>query len=126
MRWHFWGGVICCHKTRRDQVALFGIVSASGVITCSFIVHFHKAPSERLVRQLFYNMILSIKKVQVTSRFENAVVFHKMFLFSDCQKASVLEVCVLQTSAVQCGSRPSNTVGLWCMRLQQKDHNIGK
>ena len=59
---------------RREQVALLGF-SASGVITCSFIVHLHRAPSERLVHYLFYNIILSIKKVQVISRFEN-VVFH--------------------------------------------------
>ena len=59
---------------RREQVALFGF-SASDVITCSFIVHFHRAPSERLVHYLFYNIILSIKKVQVISRFEN-VGFH--------------------------------------------------
>ena len=75
---HFWSGVI----SRRDQVALFGIVSTSGVITCSFIVHFHRAPSERLVHQLFYNMILSIEKV---SRFVK-VVFIKWFVFwlSEC------------------------------------------
>ena len=57
---------------RREQVALFGI-SASGVITCSFIVHFHRAPSERLVHYFFYNIILGIKKVQVISLFENVV-----------------------------------------------------
>ena len=59
---------------RREQAALFGI-SASVVITCSFVVHFQRAPSERLVHFLFYNIILTIKKVQVISRFEN-VVFH--------------------------------------------------
>ena len=82
MRWHFWGGMICCHKTRRDQVALFGIVSASGVITCSFIDHFHKAPSVRLVHQLFYVMILSVeKKFKLFHVLRVFVVFHKMFSF---------------------------------------------
>ena len=60
--------------TRREQVALFGF-SASGVITCSFIVHFHRAPSERLVHYLFYNIILSMERVRVISCFE------KMFSF---------------------------------------------
>ena len=59
---------------RREQVALFGF-SASGVITCSFIVHFHGAPSEMLVHYLFSNIILSIEKVQVISCLE------KMFSF---------------------------------------------
>ena len=58
----------------REKVALF-VFSASGVITCSFIVHFHRAPSERLVHYLFYNIILGIKKVQVNSRFEKVVFY---------------------------------------------------
>ena len=66
--------------SRRDQVALFGIVSASDVITCSFIVHFHRAPSEWLVHQLFYIMTLSIEKMQIILSFEN-VVSIKRFVF---------------------------------------------
>ena len=64
---------------RREQVALFGF-SASGVITCSFIDHFHKAPSVRLVHQLFYNIILSIEKLKLFHVLR-VLFFIKCFLF---------------------------------------------
>ena len=46
-------------------------------------------------------------------------------LFSVCQNAFLLEVCVPQTSVDHDGSRPNDKVGLWCTRRQRMGHKTG-